>query len=127
MSSETSWKKLCTEGRKSFRDRDIDGALKSFDEAICLANDKSYVPYDTRADVYEKLNCFNYALRDAKKTIDIAPRQWQGYFRSARLLAALGQSEAALQMCSRALLLLVYGPKYESHRKLPTYPHRHLM
>ncbi|KAH8997044.1 hypothetical protein EDB86DRAFT_3076973 [Lactarius hatsudake] len=117
MSSETSWKKLCTEGRKSFRDRDIDGALNSFDEAICLANDKSYVPYDTRADVYEKLNCFNYALCDAKKTIDIAPRQWQGYFRSARLLAALGQSEAALQMCSRALLLLVYGPKHESHRR----------
>ncbi|KAH9027949.1 hypothetical protein EDB85DRAFT_1972333 [Lactarius pseudohatsudake] len=117
MSSATSWKKLCTEGRKSFRDRDIDGALKSFDEAIRLANDKSYVPYDTRADVYEKLNCFNYALRDAKKIIDIAPRQWQGYFRSTRLLAALGQSEAALQMCSRALLHLGYGPKYESHRR----------
>lgn len=117
MSSATSWKKLCTEGRKSFRDRDIDGALKSFDKAIRLANDKSYVPYDTRADVYEKLNCFNYALRDAKKIIDIAPRQWQGYFRSARLLAALGQSETALQMCSRALLQLGYGPKHESHRR----------
>ncbi|KAH9167600.1 hypothetical protein EDB89DRAFT_2245624 [Lactarius sanguifluus] len=106
MSSATSsgWKKLCAEGRKSFRDRDIDGALKSFDEAIRLANDKSYVPYDTRADAYEKLNCFNYALRDAKKTIDIAPRQWQGYFRSARLLAALGQSEAAVT-------------NYESHQR----------
>ncbi|KAH8984628.1 hypothetical protein EDB92DRAFT_2105923 [Lactarius akahatsu] len=66
--------------------------------AIRLVNDKSYVPYDTRANVYEKLNCFNYALRDAKKIIDIAPRQWQGYFRSARLLSAFGQSEAATKV-----------------------------
>ncbi|KAH9057752.1 hypothetical protein EDB87DRAFT_1629378 [Lactarius vividus] len=118
MSSTTSWKKLCMRGEKSFRNRDIDGALKSFDEAIRLSNDKSYVPYDTRADAYENMNCFNFALRDAKKIIDIAPRQWEGYFRSARLLAALGQSEAALQMCSRALQHLgYYEPKYESHRR----------
>ncbi|KAI9433321.1 hypothetical protein H4582DRAFT_2082480 [Lactarius indigo] len=126
MSSAPSWKKLCMEGRKNFRRQDIDGALKSFDEAIRLANDKSYVPYDTRADAYEKLNCFNYALRDAKKIIDIAPRQWQGYFRSARLLAALGQFEAALPICSQALLHLDHGPKYESHRRELTELRRRL-
>jgi len=86
-------------------------------QAILLANDRSYVPYDTRADVYEKLNCLNYALRDAKKSIDVAPTQWQGYFRSARLLAALGQTDAALEMCSQALLRLDYGPKHEYHRR----------
>jgi F-box/TPR repeat protein Pof3 len=85
-------------------------------QAIHLANDRSYVLYDTRASFYEKLNCFNYALLDAKKTIDIAPSKWHGYFRSARLLAALGQSNAALQMSALALQHLDYGPKDESRR-----------
>ncbi len=73
--------------------------------------------YDTRASAYEKQDRLEDALRDAKKTIDIAPKQWHGYFRSARLFAALGQTDAALRMCSLALERLGYGPKHEDRRR----------
>ncbi|KAH8998414.1 hypothetical protein EDB92DRAFT_1165647 [Lactarius akahatsu] len=84
---------------------------------VSLANDRSYVLYDSRASAYEKKNLLEDALRDAKKTIDIAPKQWHGYFRSARLLAALGQTNTALQMCSLALERLDDVPKHKSCRR----------
>ena len=71
-------------------------------QAINLANDK-YVLYDSRASAYENKNHRKDALRDAKKTIDIAPPQWHGYFRSARLFATFVQTDAASRMCSLAL------------------------
>ena len=71
-------------------------------QAIRIVNNTSYVLYDSRASVYEKHNRLKDALRDAKKTVDIAPAQWHGYFRSARLFASLNKSSAALRMCSLA-------------------------
>ncbi|KAH9002756.1 hypothetical protein EDB86DRAFT_3040828 [Lactarius hatsudake] len=126
MSSAPSWKKFLAEGIKHFRRKDIDEAIKSFNKAISLANDKSYVLYDSRASAYEKKNLPEEALRDAKKTIDIAPKQWHGYFRSARLFAALGQTNAALEMCSLALERLGGGPKHEPRLRELTNLCRHL-
>ncbi|KAI9464935.1 hypothetical protein BJY52DRAFT_743963 [Lactarius psammicola] len=117
MSSSPSWKKSFAEGIKHFQRQDIDKALESFDQAISLANDSLYVLYDSRAYAYEKQNRLKDALRDAKKTIDIAPVQWHGYFRSARLFAALGQTDAALRMCSLALERLGDGTKQEDRRR----------
>ncbi|KAF8271932.1 hypothetical protein EI94DRAFT_445392 [Lactarius quietus] len=117
MSSTSNWKKFFAEGIEHFRRQDIDKALESFDQAIRLANDTSYVLYDSRASAYEKQNRLKDALRDAKKTIDIAPQQWHGYFRSARLFAALGQADAALRMCSLALKRFGDGPKHEARRR----------
>ncbi|KAH9002753.1 hypothetical protein EDB86DRAFT_2897795 [Lactarius hatsudake] len=73
MPSTPSWNKFFAEGTKHLRCQDIDEAIKSFDKAVSLANDKSYVLYDSRASAYEKKNRLEDALRDAKKTIDIAP------------------------------------------------------
>lgn len=126
MSSAPSWKKIFAEGIEHFRRQDIDEALKSFDQAISLANDTSYVLYDSRASAYEKQSRLKDALRDAKKTIDIAPKQWHGYSRSARLFAALGQTDAALRMCSLALDRLGDGPKHEARRRELTDLRRHL-
>jgi F-box/TPR repeat protein Pof3 len=75
------------------------------------------VLYDSRASAYEKQNRLKDALHDAKKTIEIAPNQWHGYFRSARLFAALGQARTALRMCSLALERLGDGPKHEARRR----------
>ena len=98
----------------------------AFSQAICLSNDRSYILYDTRASVYESINCFNSALRDAKKTIEIAPSKWHSYFCSARLLASFRQSEAALGMCSNALLRLSDGPEDQSRRLELTELRHHL-
>ena len=88
-----------------------------FSQAIRLANDKSYVLYDSRASIYEKLGCFNLALDDARKAIEIGPLHWQGHFRAARLLASLGRSDAALADCFSALAMLGNGPKDASCRE----------
>ena len=137
MSSVPSWKRYFLEGIEHFRRQDIDKALESFDkvkgnilflasntswsrhppQAIKLANDTSYVLYDSRASAYEKQNRLKDALRDAKKTIEIAPKQWHGYFRSARVFAALGQTSTALRMCSLSLERLGNGPKSEDRRR----------
>ncbi|KAI0246739.1 hypothetical protein BJV78DRAFT_116524 [Lactifluus subvellereus] len=117
MTSIPSWKKSFNKGIAKFRHQDLDGALKSFNEAIRFAGDTSYTLYDSRASVYERLNRPKDALHDAKKTIDIAPAQWHGYFRSARLFAALNKSDAALQMCSLALERLGTDAKYEARRR----------
>ena len=85
-------------------------------QAIRLAGDTSYMLYDSRASVYEKQNRLRDALHDAKKTIDIAPTRWHGYFRSARLFAALNRSKAALLMCSLALERIGTDAKHEARR-----------
>jgi F-box/TPR repeat protein Pof3 len=138
MSNLPSWKRSFAEGIEKFRLQDLDGALNAFDEvlnnfplrflirgmtslhdfqAIRLADGASYVLYDSRASVYEKRNRFKDALRDAKKTIDIAPAQWHGYFRSARLFASLNRSSAALRMCSLALERFGDDAKHQGRRR----------
>jgi F-box-like len=88
-----------------------------FCQAIPLANGASYALHDSRAAVYEKQNRLKDALRDAKKTIDIAPTQWHGYIRSARLFAALNKSSSALHMCSLALERLGEDAKHDGRRR----------
>ena len=88
-----------------------------FRQAICLADGASYALHDSRAAVYEQQNRHKDALRDAKKTIDIAPTQWHGYFRSARLFASLNKSSAALRMCSLALERLGEDAKHAGRRR----------
>lgn len=82
--------------------------------------------YDSRASAYEKQNRLKDALRDAKKTIEIAPKQWHGYYRSARVFAALGQTHTALRMCSLSLERLGNGPKCEDRRRELLDLRRHL-
>ncbi|KAH9033310.1 hypothetical protein EDB84DRAFT_1270253, partial [Lactarius hengduanensis] len=113
-------------GLEHFRCQDIDKALESFNQAISLANDTSYVLYDSRAFAYEKQNRLKDALRDAEKTINITPEQWHGYFRSARLLAALGQTDDALWMCSLALERLGDSTEHEARRRELTDLREHL-
>ena len=86
-------------------------------QAIRIANGASYILYDSRASVYEKQNRLKDALRDAKKTIDIAPAQWHGYFRSARLFVSLNKPSAALRMCSLAFDRLGDDAKHEGRRR----------
>ena len=88
-----------------------------FRQAIRLADGASYALYDSRAAVHEKQNRLKDALRDAKKTIEIAPTQWHGYFRSARLFASLNKSSTALRMCSLALERLSEDTKHDGRRR----------
>jgi F-box/TPR repeat protein Pof3 len=61
-----------------------------------------YQILDTRAAVYAKLGQHKEALKDAKKTIDIAPERWQGYARAARVFLQLRKVEPAQTMVMMA-------------------------
>jgi len=59
--------------------------------------------FDSRAAVYEKLGDLKAALEDARKVIDLAPQQWQGYARCARLFLRMKKPERAARMADYAL------------------------
>ena len=101
----------------SFPSRLAESVLHHFRQAIRLADGASHALHDSRAAVYEKQNRIKDALRDAKKTIEIAPTQWHGYLRSARLFASLNKFSAALRMCSLALERLSEDAKHDGRRR----------
>jgi len=70
-------------------------------QAIRIADGASHVLYDSCASVYEKQNRLKDALRDAKKTTDIAPAQCQGYFLCS-LIRLPQQTLRGTGMCSLA-------------------------
>ena len=59
--------------------------------------------FDSRAAVHEKLGDLKAALEDARKVIDLAPHQWQGYARCARLFLRMKKPERAAKMVDYAL------------------------
>ena len=73
-----------------------------------------YQLLDTRAAVHEKLGQYKDALKDAKKTIDIAPERWQGYARAARVFLQLNRVESAQKMITLALEKLKETERYAS-------------
>ena len=59
--------------------------------------------FDSRAAVHEKLGDLKAALEDARKVVDSAPHQWQGYARCARLFLRMKKPERAAKMVDYAL------------------------
>lgn len=59
--------------------------------------------FDSRAAVHEKLGDLKAALEDARKVIDLAPHQWQGYARCARLFLRMKKPERAVKLVDYAL------------------------
>ena len=59
--------------------------------------------FDSRAAVHDKLGDVKAALDDARKVIDVAPHQWQGYARCARLFLRMKKPERAVKMVDYAL------------------------
>ncbi|KIM71428.1 hypothetical protein PILCRDRAFT_830339 [Piloderma croceum F 1598] len=97
-----AWKASFAKGICSFRESSFEVSLSHLNEAIRLGDDQ-YAIYDSRASVYEKLGQPKDALRDAKKVIELAPGQWQGYARSARLFLQLNKHDSALKMIELAI------------------------
>jgi len=59
--------------------------------------------FDSRAAAHEKLGNLKAALEDARQVIDLAPHQWQGYARCARLFLRTKKPERAAKMVDYAL------------------------
>ncbi|KZV73799.1 hypothetical protein PENSPDRAFT_602364 [Peniophora sp. CONT] len=116
MSREAAWKSSYNEGVKNFRDGQLDKAVACLTKANDKACGKVYQILDSRAAAYEKLGRVADALQDAKKAIDVAPQQWHGYFRAARLFQQLEKYTHALKMAQYALDRLPNDPKNTSRR-----------
>ncbi|VDC00670.1 unnamed protein product [Peniophora sp. CBMAI 1063] len=116
MSRDAAWKASYNEGVKHFRDGQSEKAVAYFTKANEKANGKVYQILDSRAAAYEKLGRIADALQDAKKVIGVAPQQWHGYFRAARLFQQLEKYEHAMKMSQYALDRLPSDAKNASRR-----------
>jgi len=65
-----------------------------------------FILFDTRAAVHAKLGQNREALKDAKKTIDLAPDRFHGYARAARAFLACNNADAAHKMVTMSLARL---------------------
>lgn len=79
------------------------GEFSSTLQAVENGGDKECIIYDSRAAVLEKLGRLKDALKDARKAIEVAPEQWQGYARSACLFLQAQKYDSALKMADAAL------------------------
>ncbi|KAG6868975.1 hypothetical protein C0993_006497 [Termitomyces sp. T159_Od127] len=115
-----AWKPSFNQGITSFKELCLDEALNHFSKASqtsssrrqvstdfqalkCTGGDQQHVIYDSRAAVHEKLGMHKEALRDARAVIKLAPDQWQGYARAARLFLLASKFDASLSMADMAL------------------------
>ncbi|KAF8967026.1 hypothetical protein BDZ97DRAFT_561623 [Flammula alnicola] len=78
-------------------------ALDQFNKAIENGGQTNYTMFDTRAAVFSKLGETKEALKDAKKTIEVAPDRWQGYARASRLFLQARKFDASLTMVRMGL------------------------
>ncbi|KAI0315800.1 hypothetical protein OF83DRAFT_1061466 [Amylostereum chailletii] len=110
------WKPFYDKGVASFRKGDLESALSQFTKAIGNGGDATYIIYDSRAAVYEKQGRMKEALQDSKKVIDIAPKQWHGYYRATKLFFQANKLQSAMKMAELALERLPPGPKNDDRR-----------
>ncbi|KAH9944206.1 uncharacterized protein BXZ73DRAFT_87153 [Epithele typhae] len=96
------WKDKFDQGVKCFRLRRYEEALEHFSAALDTGGD-GYPIRDSRAAVYQKLGKVKEALQDSKAAIDLQPRRWQGYSRSAQLFFQLRKLPASMRMVDLAL------------------------
>ncbi|KAF8170953.1 hypothetical protein BJ912DRAFT_131807 [Pholiota molesta] len=96
-------KKHFQQGLILYKNGDLQQALEQFNKAIDNGAQDNYLMLDTRAAVYAKLGETKKALKDAKKTIEVAPDQWQGYSRAAQLFLTVNKPEASLTMVKLGL------------------------
>ncbi|KAG8214102.1 hypothetical protein J3R82DRAFT_10861 [Butyriboletus roseoflavus] len=115
-----AWQATFDKGVVCFKRGDLEGALIHMNQVRFNIRDIAVIPksefqqaaelqggtfiiYDSRAAVHEKLGNLKAALLDSKRVIDLAPDRWQGYGRSARLFDLLGKYDSAIKMADHAL------------------------
>ncbi|KAG6814228.1 hypothetical protein H0H92_015343 [Tricholoma furcatifolium] len=99
-----AWRPSFNQGVSSFKESRLDEALSHFTQALkCTGGDRQHIIYDSRSAAYERLGMLKDALRDARMVIKLAPDQWQGYFRAARLFLLASKLDASSSMADIAL------------------------
>ncbi|KAJ7288248.1 hypothetical protein C8J57DRAFT_1115677 [Mycena rebaudengoi] len=98
-----SWTNHFKKGAFFLKSSQLDESLKELNLALSVGGDREYIVYDSRAAVYEKQGKFKDALQDVRKVIRLAPTDWQGYARAARLFLRVGKLDEAITMAEMAI------------------------
>ncbi|KAK5289109.1 Hsp90 cochaperone, partial [Cryomyces antarcticus] len=86
---------LKAEGNKLFAEKDFQGAVEKFTQAI-EAEPTNHVLYSNRSGAYASLKDFDKALEDANKVTEIKPDWAKGWGRKGAALHGTGDLIGAL-------------------------------
>ncbi|KDQ25602.1 hypothetical protein PLEOSDRAFT_32134 [Pleurotus ostreatus PC15] len=113
----TTWQIVFKHGISYFKNGRYDESIQCFNEASLLSSRPPLTPdlYDSRASAYLKIGNIGAALLDAKSVIELAPEQWQGYYRAAQGFLRSKKLDKAKYMLDKARMKVVTGD--ESSRK----------
>ncbi|TFK28055.1 hypothetical protein FA15DRAFT_612968 [Coprinopsis marcescibilis] len=100
-----SWKVHFQNGMKDYRVGKAELAVESFTKALEANPDRLCLVYDARSSALEKVGRHQEALKDVRKTIELAPTEWPGYLKAARLFNHLRKYDNAMKMVDMALNL----------------------
>ncbi|KAJ5355707.1 Tetratricopeptide-like helical [Penicillium concentricum] len=103
-------------GQNAYRVGDLQGALRSFTQALAL-NDENASILDNRAATYCKLKLYSQARTDARAMVKLTPNDHLGYLRLAKVLCEDGSFDKAREIYEYALQKL---PADHSGRKVLT-------
>jgi len=91
-------------GNTCFKSGDWAQAIKHYSEAI-KRNPNDAKIYSNRAACYTKLNAFDLVIKDCDTSISMDPSFVKSYLRKANVLKAMGQTQKAMDVYSKAMEL----------------------
>jgi len=91
-------------GNEFFKKGDWAAAVKHYTEAL-KRNPKDAKIYSNRAACYTKLNAFDLVIKDCDASIGLDPGFVKAYLRKANVLKAMGQTQKAMDVYSKAMEL----------------------
>jgi F-box/TPR repeat protein Pof3 len=92
---------LQEQARAAYRRKDYTKALELFNRAI--GRTPSVQLHDNRAACHERLDDLQAALKDAKKSIQLAKEDPTGYVRAGRILVKMERKSVALEIYAMGL------------------------
>jgi len=95
---------LKEKGNGCFKQKNYDGALHYYSQAIAL-NPRDEVLYSNRSAAYYEIGEFKLALKEADTCISITSDFWKGYSRRGDALKGLERWEEAIKAYQNSLLL----------------------
>lgn len=94
-------KHIQEQARAAYKRKDYAKALELFSRAV--GRSPSVQLHDNRAACHEKLEDYPAALKDAKKSIQLAKEDPTGYVRAGRILIKMERKSVALEIYAHGL------------------------
>lgn len=99
-----SWKELKQKGNDHFTEQDYEGAVKFYTMALEQSS-LEHTLYSNRSAAFSKLGCYQEALQDATKCVDLEPMFARGYLRKCVALNKLRRSKEAMEVAQEGYKL----------------------